>query len=118
MHHARHSGLSPMQQGETPEAYMNRLLDGVLSSDRALLLLGGLLLPATAKPEDWTADMAHATAQHLGSIIEPGEKSKLYAEVASALLGFFSNGIGSWVASAVSSAAAAGPLTSSSTDGT
>lgn len=109
MHHARHAGISSIQEGETPEAYAARLLDSLLSSGHALLLLGGLLLPAGMKAEDWTEEVAHATAGHLGGIVDPAEKQAVYAEVASALLDFFANGIGSWVASARSSGGAPGP---------
>jgi len=118
MQHTRHAGLSPIADGETPEAYMQRLLASVLSSGRALLLLGGLLWPAGTKPEQWDEELAYATAGHLGGIIDPEEKAKLYAELSRALLSFFENGLGSWVASAASSVAEAEPPPSNSTDAT
>lgn len=118
MHHARHSGISAIQENETPESYAARLLDSLLSSNHALLLLGGLLLPAGMKAEDWSEDVAYATAGHLGGIVDPAEKQEVYAEVASALLDFFANGIGSWVASARSSGSAPGPKVENSTDDT
>jgi len=114
MQHARHAGLGPICEGETPEAYMERLLSSCLSSGRALLLLGALLWPAGTKPEQWDEDLAYATAGHLGGLEDPVEKAKVYEQVANLLLDFFAEGLGSWVASVRSSAAAASPPAASS----
>ena len=107
MAQARHAGLTDaaLRDGETPEDFAARLLDNCLTSGRALLLLGGLLLPAGAKPEEWTEEMAYATAGHLGGITDGGEKAKVQVELVSALLAFFENGLASWIASGRSSAA-------------
>jgi hypothetical protein len=107
MAQARHAGLTDaaLRDGEAPEEFAARLLDSCITSGRALLLLGGMLLPAGSKPEDWTEEMAHATAAHLGSVTEQADKVKVQAELVSALLGFFENGLASWIASTRSSPA-------------
>jgi hypothetical protein len=111
MMHARHAGLvgAEILPDETPEEYAKRLLDMVLTSGRALLLLGGLLIPAGKRPEDWSEEMAYETAGALGSITDADEKRKVQVELLSVMLGFFENGLGSWIASARASAAAAEP---------
>lgn len=105
MMHARHAGLAGVvrHDGEEAGAYAERLLDACITSGRAMWLLGTLLLPANAKAEDWTEEMAYQTSAHLGSIMDPTEKTRVYSELVSVLLGFFVNGLGSWIASPRSS---------------
>ncbi len=105
MQHARLAGLTgtKIAEGETPEEFVNRLIDSMIASGRALALLGGLLVPAELKPEEWTEEVAGSTAAFLGGLRDPEEKRKVYGEVASALLGFSVNGLGSWAASLQSS---------------
>lgn len=111
MMQARHAGLTDAQyrEGETLEAYSERLLASILSSGRALLLIGGLVVEKGKKPTDWDEEMAHRTAGHLGSIVDLDEKKKLYAEIASTIVGFFAHGLGSWIASRRSSGNAGEP---------
>lgn len=111
MMHARHAGLTGLSQheNETPEAFVQRMLDSCISSGRALLLLGGLLIPEGKTAADWSEEMAFDTAGHLGRIVEHSEKQKVYTELASVLLGFFESGLGSWIGSPRSSGAGAEP---------
>lgn len=106
MTHARHAGLvgARRAEDETPEEFMRRLMDGLLSSGRALLLMGALLVPYGMEPKQWTVEVAMETADVLGAIEDAAEKQRLYVELASALLAFFSKGLGSWIGSATASA--------------
>lgn len=107
MMHARHAGLVGLTiyDHETPEEFAARILDLILCSGRALLILGGLLLPDGRRPEDWTEDMAYETAAALGAITDEDGKKAVQQEILSVLLGFFESGLGSWIASGRSSAA-------------
>jgi len=110
MMHARHAGLTGVSilPDETPEAFAQRILSAMISSGRALLILGTLLIPEGKKVEDWSEDLAYETAKDLGAIMDPDEKQRVYQQLLSAVLGFFENGLGSWVASTSSSRADAG----------
>jgi hypothetical protein len=118
MMQARHAGLMGCVQhdGEEPEAYAERLLATCLASGRALLLLGGMIVPAASKVEDWTEEMAHETAGALGGITDHDEKLELYGAFATTIMVFFKAGRGSWVSSARSSQGA--PTGSSSMNDT
>lgn len=109
MMHARHCGLAgaSIREDEAPEDFASRLLDAMITSGRALLILGALLIPDGKTVDDWTEEMAYETAGALGAITDPAEKKLLYQELLSALLGFFQHGLGSWVASPRSSGAGA-----------
>ncbi len=114
LHQARHAGLygAQIREDEPPEEFAARLLDGVLTSGRALLLLGALLLPDGTKVEQWTEELAYRTAGELGGINDPGEKKRLYGELITLIHDFFVNGLGPWIASRRSSGAAEPPSSS------
>lgn len=121
LQHARHAGLVDAEaaKGEEPDAFAARLLGQVLGSGRAMLLLGGLLIPKGKKATEWTEEMAFETAGHLGGITGADAKAAVYQELASALLGFFLRGLGSWIASRRSSGNAGesdSPATTTATD--
>lgn len=116
MHHARHAGLGrigEIREGETPEAYAQRILDTLISSGRAMLILGAMLLPAGASMAKWTEAgdpmnpldnaMARESAMTFERITDPREKGILYSELAATVLDFFESGLGPWIASAMSS---------------
>lgn len=119
MAHARHAGLADAQihEAESPEDYAARLLDLLLTSGHGLLLLGGFLLPEGKRVEDWSEELARETAGFLGRVTDPDQKREVQVQLLSVTLGFFVNGLGSWVATRRASAADAGPTTSPSADG-
>ena len=64
MRHVRASGLDAVElcDGETHAEYAMRLLGAALESGRALLLLGGLIVPGDAPGGRWTPALAMETA--------------------------------------------------------
>ncbi len=87
----REVGLDrPMRlEDETPADYGGRLLRDLISSDRALDVLGHLLVPEGVAPRDWTVEMAKETAAFLGGLVHPDDKQRIYALTLEFLLGFF-----------------------------
>jgi hypothetical protein len=78
---------------ERPEDFALRLLRDVINSGRIFLLLGGLLIPASATSEDWTPELAVETAGALKKLTAPEDKEKLKEQVISLLIGFFETGL-------------------------
>ncbi len=87
----REVGLDrPMRlEDETPADYGGRLLRDLISSDRALDVLGHLLVPEGTSPRDWSVEMAKETAAFLGGLVHPDDKQRIYALTLEFLLGFF-----------------------------
>jgi hypothetical protein len=98
---ARHAGLAGVfiAEGETPEAFAQRLLDSCITSGRALRILSALIVPAGVKPEAWNEEDAYKVECALAAIVDPAEKTRVLTELLSAILGFFENGLGPWIAS-------------------
>ena len=115
----RHAGLADagMLEDETPEDYAERLLDMLLTSGRPLQILGGMIVPKGTKSDEWTEELARATASDLGRISDPAQKKKVQQELLSVVLGFFENGLASWSASVRASAVDGAKASSPKGDG-
>jgi hypothetical protein len=105
MHHARTAGLDAVEphDGETHAEYALRLLSAALGSGRALLLLGGLIVPADAPGGRWTPELAVETAAFLRGLDDPIDKHRINGLMAAMLADFFAAGLISSGASPLSS---------------
>ena len=96
-----------MDPEEEPEGFARRILEAVIRSGAVLKLLGCLLVPEELVPkrsrftigrrpepgEMWTPEIAGETAEFLGRLHDPADKTKVQALVLSLLLSFFESGI-------------------------
>lgn len=105
MNHARSSGLDAVEprDGETHSDYAMRLLGAALESGRALVLLGGLIVPADAPGGRWTPELAVETAAFLRGLDDPVDKNRINGLMAAMLADFFAAGLISSGASPLSS---------------
>jgi hypothetical protein len=87
--------------GESPDDFMLRLHADLVRSGQTLELLGGLLVPRGKAPDEWTPELAHETARHLGAVRSDEDKATLDNLVAELLVDFFQRG---WLSSLRSSA--------------
>lgn len=101
------AGLSELEikPGQSPEAFVDEVLGRLMASDRALVLLGGLLLPERLEMKDWTPQVAAEVTAHLEGLIEPQDKALVRGTLASMVVGFFQSGLVSFVTSPTSSGA-------------
>jgi hypothetical protein len=90
MRHVRAAGLDgvEMADGETHSEYALRLLGIALESGRAMLLLGGLIMPADAPGGRWTPELAVETAGFLHGLDDPLDKNRINGLVAAMLADF------------------------------
>lgn len=87
-------GVSMVAQldGETEEQFQYRLYRSAMSSGDVFLLLGALLVPDGTPQLGWTEQTAKETAEFLGNLTDPSDKTKVRILLASALLPFFVSG--------------------------
>jgi len=97
-----------LRNGETAEAFANRLLNDLVDAEVRHAILGGLLIPRGEKPESWTPEMAEETAKHLQHLTDPAEKVTLNGLTASFLGDFYARELGSLVNSPIASGTAQG----------
>lgn len=105
----RRSGLDRAipEPGEDPEAYSLRLYGELLASGAVCELLGGYLLPLGTTEDQWSAELAAATAAHLGACNTEEDRRQVHQLAAEAVLGFFRRELRSLAISRISSRAAA-----------
>jgi hypothetical protein len=96
MRHVREAKLDNLFKGkdETPEAFCERLLNEVIASGKAFLLLGAMLIEEGKRDEDWTPDMGESTAAFLSKLTAPADKFKVQTLVIGTLVTFFRKGLG------------------------
>lgn len=111
MAQAREAGLDnvklPSRKREDVEAAMEALLDRVIFSGKAIVLLAGLLIPEGLEPREWTPKVAEDIAEHLELLTDREDKNQIRPLVASMLSGFFMSGLASLRTSPSSSSDAA-----------
>lgn len=95
MKHLRAAGLADCSpgQGEAAEDYALRLLYTVVENGAPFELLGGLLLPEGIPDEQWTAELAAATAGALRRITDPADKAEVQKLLIGLLTDFFREGL-------------------------
>ncbi len=105
MAHIRGAGLDRITigEGEAADDFAVRLLAEVISSGHIFPILGGLFLPETISPLDWTRDVAEETATFLKKISDPRDKLEIQKQVISLLVSFFQSGLASLTISRKSS---------------
>ena len=94
-----------LQPGETAEQFASRLLDALTVSGKSLDLLAGLLVPGELRDEEWSPEVAAATARFLQKLSGPQDLAAARALLVTAVLGFFEGGLGSIARSGIASPA-------------
>ncbi len=89
--------------GESPAEYGQRLLRDLITSNRALEVLGHLLVPEGMSPQEWSVATSKETAAYLGSLVHPDDKQRIYALTLEFLLSFFQAELDSLMISPASS---------------
>lgn len=82
-----------MQEGETPEDFAMRILNGAIASGKAFDLLGTFLVPAAIEDGQWSPAVAHETAALLRHTTDLQEKHRIRSAVVSCIIGFFQSGL-------------------------
>jgi hypothetical protein len=102
---ARAAGIKELEigRGESPDEFAKRITDGLLETDLAFEMLGGLLVPDGEPEESWTPEMAADTAAYLRTIRDERSKAVFRMLVVSVILGFLERGLVSLIASRASS---------------
>ena len=105
--HVRDANLDDVvfQPGETPTQFADRMLNHVLDSGHAMILLGGLLAPAELPEDAWSPTIADEMTTFLQKCTAPSDKQTIFGLLAQALIGFFQNGLASLMTSRTSSPA-------------
>jgi hypothetical protein len=98
---ASEAGLTtiPVVKGETADQFVARALDITLRSGKALVMLGGFLLPEGTAPEDWDEKTAAEITADLERLTSPADKEAARGAIAAMLMGFFRRGIASFATS-------------------
>lgn len=102
------AGLIPLPRalpGEDPDEYAHRILGLVSARDQSFPLLGGMLMPAGTKPEEWTRKMATETEAHLRGLRSPEDRAAIRRQIVEMLIPFFEDGIAKLLSSRTSSPA-------------
>lgn len=91
------AGLSRITtvKGETADQFAERMIAKALSSGKALVLLGGLMLPEGKSPDEWTPAMAADITRRMGKLRTAEDKEAAKGAIAAMLIGFFQNGFSS-----------------------
>lgn len=105
-------GVSPMP-GESVDDFGWRVLGTVLESGLLFELVGCFVVPDGTDDLDWTPEFAAETGRFVGNLYEPGDKAEFHRLVASLLLPFVRDGIGSLSTSLRSSAPGPGAMAGS-----
>lgn len=92
-----------LEDGEPPEAYAHRLLGSLMASDKALEIIGALIVPEKLSDLDWSPEVAAETAAHVGRIHDPTEKAAVQTVLLSVLIPFLQRGLGSLMTTRASS---------------
>lgn len=104
----RKAGLDEvvLEDGESPDRFARRLLNGLATNMAALELLGAFMVPEGTKAEDWSPELAAETARHFGGRGRPitGEdKAAVFELLKDLTIHFFAKGVTSVWSSRTSS---------------
>lgn len=91
-----------MLPGETAEAFALRLTSELISSQDLWALLGCIVAPKDAAGALWTRESGAATAKHLASLTDEGDKAMIRSLVVELVLHFLAHGVLSLMTSASS----------------
>lgn len=91
----RQAGLDSLtlDAGEKPEDYAHRLLSQLLTSERALEIVGALIVPAELPSLKWTPRVARDTAVFLGRLADPRDKLEVQRLLLAVLVPFLESGL-------------------------
>ncbi len=78
---------------ETPEDFATRLLNQLILSGQAFLLLGCLLIPEHKKDADWSPEMANETATLIKALSDDEDITAVKQALIGALISFFKAGL-------------------------
>lgn len=81
------------EAGEPDPIFAVRAYEDVLSSGKAFLLLGALLIESGKRDEDWTPAMAEANAEFFRSLTAPADKAKMPHLIVTTFFPFFRAGL-------------------------
>ena len=105
MSRIRTAGLDALEKGadESPEEFVARILQQIIDSGSAFDVLGGMLIPAQLRPQQWTPAIADETAKFIRELTDPIDKAKVQSQMIAILIGFFEGGLASLTTSRKSS---------------
>jgi hypothetical protein len=83
-------GEVELREGERPEDWAKRFMFQLMSSDSALLFMGGVLVP---KDTVWSPKVAQETARHLGDLTSDEDKEVIFGYLLTTLIAFFESGL-------------------------
>jgi hypothetical protein len=81
-----------MEDGESPDEFVSRMLTQLMVSGAIFDLLGGLLMPAELKGTDWTPEMAVETGK-LFARTTGADKAIIRGQIAGAMEVFLAQGL-------------------------
>jgi hypothetical protein len=84
-----------MGEGESPEAFGERILNATIQSGTMLELLGCLIVPEEIGSDGWTPAEAQKTAAYIGQLRGAGDKASIRSLILSLLTDFFQCGLAS-----------------------
>jgi hypothetical protein len=95
MGHMRAAGVTEVtiNDGETPEAFAERLFVELTNSDRMLLIIAGCFVEEGMSDDKWTPEFAEQLAVEFGNIADAETKQKLYSMMVKLTMGFFESGL-------------------------
>ena len=95
MGHMRAAGVTEVTitEGESPEAFAERLFVELSNSDRMLLILAGCFVEADKPDSSWTPELAEQLAKEFGEIEDIATKQHLYQMMVRLVMGFFTGGL-------------------------
>lgn len=67
--------LEPPRPGEAHVDYARRKVEMMNRSGDILRLVGYAFMPKSAKPEDWTEEMAEGVAREIGRVVAPHDRA-------------------------------------------
>jgi hypothetical protein len=85
--------LPRIPEGTDPAEWGLGLAPNLARGGRGRLMLGGLLAPAGTADADWTPELARATADFFGRLVEEQDLAVYQALLHSMLAGFFATGL-------------------------
>lgn len=88
---------------ETEEQFAARIWRQIATTEKALHLLSGILLPAELKDEEWTPLIAAHSVAAFKKITDPVEQRAVRTQLAALVLYFFVHGLGSFASTGTAS---------------
>ena len=92
-----------LDAGMSPAAFADALVDQLMASGMATVILAGFLLPDGLTARDWTPDIAAECAAYIDGLMAPDDKATVRGITAGLVAGFFRSGLASLTTSPTAS---------------